>query len=106
MHLSLSPHAYLFSSNVFSIAFQALPVLLPNAKIIGIESLSFGSSDRDMSHLQSKRQSPKAAPRDSEQEQQPAAPMSAPQSSAKTSRSLTAARRAFNVVRMSTRAEH
>ncbi len=86
-------------------------MLLPNAKIVGIESLSFGSADHDMSHLQNTRKAPRAMPRDDAADRdwqaeamfKPPAPA---ESQGKAAPRLPfAARRALNVVRMNSRGE-
>jgi hypothetical protein len=81
--------------------------MLPNAKLIGIESLSFGSSE--MSHVQVKRQLPvlRSEPRDITHDQ-PAGTQSelvyTSELQKKPTRTLAAARRVFNTVRLSAHA--
>ena len=84
---------------------------MPNAKIVGIESLSFGTS-KDMSHLQStRRQAPPAAPRDeaSDRDWQADAMFKRPEAAESREKAAprlpSAARRALNVVRMNSRDE-
>lgn len=85
-----------------SVISQALPIMLPNAKFVGIESLSFGSND--MSHVQVKRRLPDLVPRNFAHIPQSSAKDNSPQLKevqGKTSSSLAAARRVFNTVRLS-----
>ena len=78
--------------------------MLPNAKLIGIESLGFGSSE--MSHVQVKRQLPvlRSEPYNSTHDL-PAgthkAMVDTSESQKKPTRTLAAARRVFNTVRLS-----
>ncbi len=86
------------SSRVSSITIQALPVMLPNAKFVGIESLSFGNSE--MSHIQVKRL-PDVEPHTSARERRAHDQAALPESQGNTSNALSAARRVFNAVRLS-----
>jgi hypothetical protein len=73
--------------------------MLPNAKFVGIESLSFGNSE--MSHVQVKRL-PDVEPHTSARERRGAHDQDAlPESQGNTSNALSAARRVFNAVRLS-----
>jgi hypothetical protein len=79
--------------------------MLPNAKFVGIESLSFGSND--MSHVQVKRRLPDVAPSNVAHSPRSSAKHTSPQLKevqGKTSSSLAAARRVFNTVRLSAHA--
>ena len=101
-HFLIFRHLRVCSSNVSSVASQALPVMLPNAKFVGIESLGFGIGD--MAHLQVKRRLPDADVAHNLQSMAQAASPGLPAPQGQTSRALTAARRVFNTVRLSAHA--
>jgi hypothetical protein len=72
--------------------------MMPNAKIVGIESLSSGIGD--MSHVQVKRQLPDVA----SQSRAHAASPELPERERQPSRALAAARRVFSTIRLSAHA--
>ena len=76
--------------------------MLPNAKIVGIESLSSGIGN--MSHVQIKRQLPDVAPARNSQSRAHAASPELPERESKPSRALAAARRVFSTIRLSAHA--
>ena len=75
--------------------------MLPNAKFVGIESLSFGSIE--MSHVQVKRL-PDAEPHTSASDRRTRDQAALPETRAQTPHALAAARRVFNAVRLSAKA--